>query len=458
MSRMKRSVLVFGLVLLVAVGANVVSARSSAQIDLSENQRFSLSAETRAVVRAVNQPTRITAFMFERGGVARDARFLLDRYKELNDRIDYRIVDPDEKPAEARRYNISGYSTVVVEIGDRRADAPDVSEIQVSSAILRALRGETKTVCALTGHGEPAVDDETGRGLSKMHDLLSTNGYALRGIDLTSGGAVPSECAVVLEIGPTVAVGAAEMATLVDYAQRQGRLFVLGDSGLDSDADLNPLLEPWGITISPVLTLDPDRAVQQDPFGIIVESFPTTNPIVRGIPSLELTLATGLLTESDASRGLTVSNLAQTSDTGVLDIDRSLTPTAPDIDGPITLAAAADLSKVTGSTIERTRVVAVANSHWITNDFLDHLGNRRLLVNSMLWLTEEEQLLTVAAATPLPRELPWTNERERYVVAVAVVGVPGGIVALGVVQWWIGRRVRPATRADRRATDRKRRR
>src|SRR5207237_6394812 len=123
--------------------------------------------------------------------------------------------------------------------------------IQVSSASLRALRGETKTVCALTGHGEPAIDDETGRGLSKMHDLLATNGYALRSVDLTGGGSVPSECAVVLEIGPTVAVGTAEMATLVDYAQRQGRLFVLGDSGLDSDADLNPLLEPWGITISP---------------------------------------------------------------------------------------------------------------------------------------------------------------------------------------------------------------
>jgi ABC-type uncharacterized transport system involved in gliding motility auxiliary subunit len=455
---MRRSVLALCLLAAAAVAVNAWVAHSTAQVDLSASQRFSLTKETRDVVRAVDKPLRITVFMFERGGVARDARFLLDRYKEINDRIDYRVVDPDEKPAEARRYNVSGYSTVIVEYDGRRSDAPAVSEIQVSSAILRVLRGETKTVCVVRGHGEPALDDESDRGITKLRDLLATNGYDPTPIDLTSGGGVPAACAVVLEIGPTVALNPTEVSALVDYGTRQGRLLVLGDSGLDSDADLNPLLEPFGISISRVIVLDPERAVQSDPFGIVVQSFPSTNPIVRGIPSFELTLATGLLTHSNEAAGLTVSKLAQTSDSGVLDSDTSLSPSAPDIAGPITVAAAADSSRVSGSVIERTRVVAVGNSHWVTNEFIDHLGNRRLLVNSMLWLTEEEQLLTVAASTPLPRELPWTNERQRTVVAVTILGVPGIVVGVGVLQWAIGRRLRPATRAARRTSDRKRRR
>ncbi|MEY2571698.1 MAG: gliding motility-associatede transport system auxiliary component [Acidimicrobiaceae bacterium] len=442
-----------GLVVLVVVGVNVAAARSSTQADLSADSRFTLSAETRQVVASVHTPLRISAFVFEQGGVSRDAQFLLDRYHELNDDITYRIVDPDEKPAEAKRYNISGYSTVVVEYEGRRADAPEVSEIQVSSAILRVLRGDTKPVCFVSGHGEPSLDDESQKGLTKVRDLLTTNGYAPRAIDLTTGGgSVPQDCVVVLEVGPTVALTPTEQQALVDYGRRQGRLLVLGDSGLDSDADLNPVLEPWGISISNALVLDPARGVQQDPFGIIVQSFPSANPIVRNIPSIELTLATGLLTTSDEGNGLTVSNLAATSSSGYLDADQSISKTAPDIAGPIVVAAAADQSRVAGSTtIERTRVVAVANSHWLTNEFVDDLGNRRLLVNSMLWLTEAEQLLTVGAAPPQPRALPWTNEREHAVVAVAVVGVPGAVVAVGVLQWMGGRRRRrPASRKRRR--------
>lgn len=430
---------------LAAIAAlNVVATRSTAQVDLSANRRFSLSAETKQVVREVRAPLRITAFVYSRGGVARDVSFLLQRYRELNSNISYRIVDPDERPAEAQRYKISGYSTVVVEYAGRRADAPEVSEIQVSSAILRVLRGGTKTVCVLQGHGEPTLDDTTSKGLSDLRYLLANNGYTPKPLDLTAGSPVPQDCAVLLVVGPTVPLKPSEVAAINDYAKRQGRLMVLGDSALDSDADLNPILEPWGISISRVIALDPQRSVEQDPLGIVVQSFPSANPIVRSVPSLELLLPTGLLTKSDPANGLTVSNLAATSNAGYLDADANFKRTPPDIAGPIVLAAAADQSRVVGSTIERTRVVAVANSHFISNAFLDRLGNKRLVVNSMLWLTEAEQLLTVGAATPRPRDLPWTSERQQVVVAVTVVMVPGAVLGLGVLQWWLGRRLRPA--------------
>jgi ABC-2 type transport system permease protein len=452
----------------VVVAMNVVVARSSAQVDLSADRRFTLAADTRDVVRSVAAPMKITAFLYERGGDARDARFLLERYHELNDRIDYDVIDPDERPGEARRYGISGYSTVVVEYQGRRVDAPEVSELQLSSAILRAVRGTTRTACALTGHGEQRFDDDGKSGLSSLRDLLTDNGYTIAPVDLTGGGAVPASCQVVLELGPTVPLRDAEVAAVRTYAANAGRLLVFGDTQLDSDADLNPLVEPWGISISNAVLLDPDRSVQGDPFGIVVQDFPTTNPIVRGVPSIQLTLATGLLGQSDEANGLTVSTLAQTSKAGFLDADGNFSPSSPDIGGPIPVAVAADASKVEssgetrvggdGARIVRTRVVAVGNSHFVENEFLGSLGNRRFVVNAMGWLAEDEQLLTVSTAPPQPRELPWTAERQRTVVAVAVIGVPSAVVALGVVVLVVGRRVRPATRSARRAQDRKKRR
>lgn len=450
MTRLARWLLAVGALAAIAA-VNFAAARSTAQVDLSANRRFSLSAETRQVVREVRAPLQIRAFVYSRGGVARDVAFLLERYRELNSEIAYEIVDPDERPAEAQRYRISGYSTVVVEYAGRRADAPEVSEIQVSSAILRVLRGGTKTVCLLQGHGEPALEDTTSKGLSDLRDLLVNNGYAPRPVDLTAGAPVPQDCAALLVIGPTVPLKPSEITAINDYGNRQGRLLVLGDSALDSDADLNPILEPWGISISQAITLDPQRSVEQDPLGVVVQSFPSANPIVRSVPSLELLLPSGLLTRSDAANGLTVSKLAATSNAGYLDADANFKRSPADIAGPIVLAAAADRSRVAGATIERTRVVAVANSHFISNAFLDRLGNKRLIVNSMLWLSEAEQLLTVGAATPRPRDLPWTSERQQVVVAVTVVMVPGALLGLGVLQWWLGRRLRPAASRAKRA-------
>lgn len=448
----RRRALAAGLVAVaLVVAVNALAARSTAQVDLSASRRFSLTTETRDLVKAVVRPLRITAFIYERGGAARDARFLLDRYRELNDRIDYRLIDPDEKPAEAKRYAVSSYSTVVVEYDGRRADAPEVSEVQVSSAILRAMRGDRQRLCAITGHGEPRFDDDGPGGLSTLAQLLDDNGFEVGTIDLTGGGAVPEGCRAVLLLGPAVALAPAEVSALQAYAAKQGRLLVLGNSGLDSDADLNPLLEPWGISISQAIVLDPQRSVQQDPFGLVVQRFPTTNPIVRAVPSLQLTLATGLLAQSDESKGLTVSTLATTSDAGYLDADQSLTKTAADIRGPILVAAAADASRVSGpSTIERTRVVAVGNSHFATNEFIDDLGNRRFLLSALLWLTEQEQLLTVGAAPPQPRQLPWTNERQATVVAVAVIGVPGAVLGVGAAQWLVAKRGRERGRRRRR--------
>ncbi len=448
--RWRRGAAVLAGVVALVVVANVAAARSTSQVDLSANSRFTLSAETRQVAKAVTGPMKVTAFLYGKGGEASDARFLLDRYHELNDHISYSVVDPDESPSVAKRYGISGYSTVVVEYQGRRVDVPDVSESQVSSAILRALRGTTHSACALSGHGEPRFDDDGPAGLSHLSDLLATNGYKVTPLDLTSGAPVPSSCDLVLEVGPTVALTPAEINALVTYGHAAGRLLVLGNSGLDTDADLNPILNPWGISISQGLVIDPDRSVQGDPFGIVVQDFPSTNPVVQGVPSMELTLATGLLGQSDEGHGLTVSHLAQTSSSGYLDADGSVTKTPPDIAGPVLLAVAADDSAVEssgetrvagdGARIVRTRIVAVGNSHFAENEFLDSFGNRRFLVNAMGWLAEEEQLLTVSTSPPQPRQLAWTAEHKRTVVAATMVAMPLCFLGLGVAQWARGRR------------------
>lgn len=453
---MRRRLVAGAAIALVLIAANVAAASTRAQVDLSANRRFSLSPETRAVVKAVRHELKVTAFLNDTGGSARDARFLLARFHELNRHIDYDIVDPDARPSEARRFGITSYATVVVQYQGRRADAPQVSEPDLATAILRLLRARTPTVCVTTGHGEASLDDDGPSGLSKVATLLEQNAYKAATVDLARGGDVPAECEVVWVAGPRVAFTPAETDALVRYEKAAGKVLVLA-SPL-SEANVNPMLEPYGITFLGGVVADPDRSASVDPTDVVAEDFPTANPVMDGIPRLQLPVTGGFLTQpSDQTPpGLTVSRLAVSSDAAWIEStpDAGFSRDAGDVPGPVVLAAAADDSRIEAGAeqrvggshpgIVRTRIVVTGSAEWPTNQLLDRLGNRRLLVGSLSWLTQEEELLTVATRLPGSRPLPWTAERQRQTLFVTVGLVPGLVVLAGLASFAWRRRRQPA--------------
>ena len=453
---MKRRLFVGAVIAVVLVAVNVAAASTRSQVDLSANRRFSLAPETRAVVKAVRHDLKVTAFMNGTGGSARDARFLLARFHELNRHVRYEIVDPDERPSEARRFGITSYATVVVQYQGRRADAPQVTEPDLATAILRLLRARTPTVCVTTGHGEASLDDDGPSGLSKVATLLEQNAYKAATLDLARGGDVPSSCDVVWVAGPRVAFTPAETDALVRYEKAAGKVLVLA-SPL-SEANVNPLLEPYGITFLGGVVADPDRSASVDPTDVVAEDFPTANPVMDGIPRLQLPVTGGFLTQpsGETPPGLTVSRLAVSSGASWIESnpDAGFSRDAGDVPGPVVLAAAADDSRIEAGAerrvgprtagIVRTRVVVTGSAEWPTNQLLDRLGNRRLLVGSLSWLTQEEELLTVATRLPGSRPLPWTAERQRQTLFVTVGLVPGLVVLAGVASFAWRRRRQPA--------------
>jgi len=445
------SVVVAMVVVAMVVVANVWAYGTGAQADLSADRRFSLTPETREIIGRVDAPLRISVFLNLEGGTARDARFLLARYRERNRRIDYRLVDPDQQPGEARRLGVTTYATVVLEYRGRRVDAPGVDEVEISSAILRLLRGSSPTVCLTTGHGEWTLDDTSRAGVSDLAELFANNAYETREIDLAGRASVPDACDVVALLGPRVPLLPEEVDALGAYATAGGRLLVAA-SPL-STTDPNPLLEPWSVRFVGGLVVDARRSEGLDVSNLIVERFPTTNPVVEGVPRLQFPATGGLLADSEPARGITVSELAATSDAGYIEStpdDGIVFDAGADVPGPVLVAAAVDASRIeeggerrlrTGDAgIVRTRLVVTGNAEWFTNEFLGRLGNRRFMTNALAWLAEEEGVLAAPSRVSTVRPLPWTAERQATVVAVTVVGVPASVLAVGLGVWFVVRR------------------
>jgi ABC-type uncharacterized transport system involved in gliding motility auxiliary subunit len=436
---------IVALLVVAIVAGNWWLSDHDVQIDLSAAGRFSLSSDTRHLIDAVSAPLHVTVFLTTTGSQANDARFLLDRYHELNHRITYQVVDPDADPGVARRFGITSYSTVVLQYRGRRVDAPDAEELSLSTGILEILRGTPTTVCVLTGHGEDDLGDTSSSGFSAVAALLQSNDYAARPLNLTTGTSpvVPSDCAAVLVDGPRDPLAPPEIAAINGYTRGGGRLLVLATPL--SNADPNPILNAWGIHFIGGLVVDPPRAEGTDLSNLIVQDFPSASPLDVGLTTLEMPAPGALATKSDLASGLSVESLAASSGASYVapDPNTSITYAPGDQTGPITIAAAADASQVLpNSTVKRTRVLATGTDIWATNEFLNQLSNRRLLVNGLAWLTERDQLVVATNRPDQPAAVPFTNERQQQVILITIILIPGAIVLFGIGRAVVRKRLR----------------
>ena len=80
--------------------------------DMTPNKKYSLSDQTRKILKELNRDVTIYAFDRERNfGERRD---VLGMYASASNRLKVKYVDPDRQPALAKEYAVRTYGTVVV--------------------------------------------------------------------------------------------------------------------------------------------------------------------------------------------------------------------------------------------------------------------------------------------------------------------------------------------------------
>jgi ABC-type uncharacterized transport system involved in gliding motility auxiliary subunit len=422
----------------VVVAANVLAYRGGGSVDLTENNRLTLSPETKRVVHAVHDTMTIEAFLRPGTGQGADVQALLDRYHDANRRVRVEVTDPDADPGRAQRLGITHYGTAVLRYRERRVDLTTISEPEVTSAMLRLVRGRTPAVCFVSGHGEASLTDESASGASELAALTRRNGFAPKTITLVSGRVDPG-CDVVVIAGPREPFASAEDTAIQTYLRGDGKVMLLADGV--TRANPNTITRPWGIDFLGGVALDRRSNFDNDPSAPVVTDFPTTHQIVDGVPSLLLPAPAGLsIPDTDPRDGLHVTTLARTSGSSFLTDD----PDAPDpqasLPGPVVVAAAADASRVAGTTIHRSRLLVIADTVFANNQLLLTLGNARMFANGLSWLAQEEVLLTVGTKPQGSHPLTMTPEHRDLAFATTAVTMPLAVALTGVVVFVVRRR------------------
>ena len=418
------------------------------QWDLTTERSLTLSDESRAVVARVDDRLTITAFIERTSPLRAQTAALLDRYRDLNKRIAFRLVDPTRSPAEASRLGIDpALGGLHFRMGDRTQTASLASEQDVTSAIARVLRKESPGVCFTQGHGEPDPAGALGEDLGGAAGNLVANGYRVRSINLLAEPSISPECEGLVLANPVVPLTPAAYAAVSEYLSAGGRAMVLTDPA--STADLRSLLEPYGLGITRGLVVEGDDGARLGPdlLTLAVREFRSVNPAVRRLPPILLPGAQGVTAEEDAGAGITADALALSSASSFLEVQPGAGQApgadgfAPkfddgvDVAGPIALVAASDASERVEDRVRRTRIILTGDSDWPTNAFLGEGGNSRLWVQSLDWLTLDEDLVSVTTNLAAFRPLDLSPQRLTLARGVLAGGVPAVFVLAGALVW-----------------------
>ena len=83
-----------------------------------------------------------------------------------------------------------------------------------------------------------------------------------------------------------------------------------------------------------------------------------------------------------------------------------------------------------------TRLVVIGDSDFASNATVGIQGNRDMFLNTVNWLAQQENLISIRAREPEDRRLTLTAFQQRFVFWLSVLLLPAFSLSAGVYTWW----------------------
>ena len=449
----------------ILVAANYLADQYNKTFDATSDQLYSLSDQTQQILGDLEEDVTIYYFdqklNFERPnaqGVS--PRASLTRYENASGRVNVEYVDPDADPATAERMKIRSYGTVMVDLGGQREEASSASEEDITNTLIKLLKGEAKTACVLTGHGEASTSDFEATGFSVAQKSVEDANYGVDEVSLVENPEIPSSCSVLIVPGPDDELFPQEVEILKSYVESGGRLLLLIDH--NRSPELVALAAEWGIEVRDDLVLDTSGigrlfgAQPVVPIAMDYQPHAITDPMTGAGTMPTLYPLTRSVSAGTAPSGWTVDELVETSAgsfaTTAYDADEIAFDSDRDREGPINLVVAASYAVPSGGSEPagegeeeaaepedlEGRVVVVGTSRFARNASLGR-GNLDLFLNMVNWLTSDEDLISIRPKDPANTPMELTQSEMMRLFFGLVLGLPLIIVVAGIRTWWVRR-------------------
>ena len=452
----------FAFVILINYVVSVLIPARHLRHDVTATRFLTLAPQTVQILKNLETDIRANAFFLPNDIRSGQAEDLLNEFSRQSDKFNFRFEDPELNRSLAIKYGVQQYPAIVIEDRDtgiiQAITAP--TEQQIATGILVVTGVKQKKVYILTGHKERSTSRDlvTGELDSEGFDLavegLLRDNYAVQALNLQQIPRVPADAAVVVIAGPRQDLDQQEFEALDSYVRNSGRVIALFDP--DTDQAFVDLVAQWGILLGKDAIVDVASAVAGKPLtpliqranGQYVSSKATgvdiTNQIdvtfYPGVTSVEAALP-----QDEMPPQIRFLPLAMTTPASWLERDVENISPNPDVDrpGPFPVAsvveACATIDAAPVACInpeETTKLVVFGDSDFIKNQFFSSRDNADIFLNSVNYLTDDFDLISIRPKFAPIRELVVTTRERDFIQWSSWLLPPALMVMIGLFVWW----------------------
>jgi len=443
-------------VLGILIAINYIGAKQNKRWDLTASKQFSLSDQTKNVISKLDAPMDILVFAQETEFPT--FRDKLKEYAYLSKNISTEYIDPDKKRTLAQENQVQQYGTIVFKYKGRVERVTSSAEQDITNGIIKVVSGTQKKVYFTQGHGEKDTTSSERDGYASIAAALGRENYTVDKVVLAQTGSVPDDAAVVVVAGPRTDFFPNEIDALKKYLAKSGKLLLEIDPPEKADSppftNLIALAHEWGMQVGNDVVVDASgmgRLIGTDESVPVAANYPqhpitqrfnylTAYPLTRSVVpvtgGVDGHVAQTFIETSPRSWGET--DLKSLMTTGKVAFDEG-----KDVKGPVSIAAAvsaaaaSDAPKIEADAPKsETRVVVIGDSDFASNSVLGIQGNRDMFMNTIGWLSQQENLIAIRPKEADDRRVTMTAAQQTNVVWLSLLVIPAFIFGSGVYTWW----------------------
>ena len=417
-----------GIVILLAF----ITTREHVRADLTQGGLFSLADQTKKVLKDLNKPVNIYAF-YEKAAQT-SAEDMLDEYSYRSRFIHPEFIDPNEKPQIARQYQVTQYNTIVVESGPKTEKITDLSESNLTNAIMKVTRDLDKVIYFTTGHGEVDIESDDAQGYKRYVDGIKKENYLVKTINIAQEKTIPDDCSVLIIASPKADFFQFELDSIGKYIDKGGKLMVLVDP--QWQPTLINFLKKYKIEVGNNLVVDATGLGQLFGMGpeVPLVSHYEKHEIFKEFNTMTFypqACSVSPMKDGDSKVSTTVLFKTSQNSWGETDYkNREVSfDQGKDMKGPVPIAVVATK---TISDKTKAQVLVIGDSDFAKNAYIRNSGNYDLALNIINWLAEEEDMITIRPKEVDDRRVALTQKQSKTIMYITVIGLPLFIIIAGV--------------------------
>lgn len=468
-----KTIILVGIILAFFIVVTIIMQKLElSPIDLTQEKLFTLTQETKDQIKNIDKDINIYFIGYQIG--YQDDENIIDlakQYTKANEKIKVETANATERPDLVEKYGIDTSSKgIIVEAGKKYKvlasndlytydyttyETISVAEEKLTSSIKSVSTEELPKIYFLGGYSSFSLTT----GMQYLNMYLQNEVNEVETLDILTKGKVPEDCNTLVITSPEVDFDDIATTAIIDYINKGGNILWLNAAIAQNKelTNVNKILAMYGINpfeIGIIKETDSSKMVSDSPDlimpeiqyadvtdklynseGVIFINATKINVVDDDTLKTLNTTKTELIKTSSNSYFRT--NFANTSDTPQQGEEKKAYLVGAQFNKTIS-----ETNEQTGETKIESKLIIYGENFFVSDlqllqntqtPIIVYRKNRDLVLNSIAYLSDREEDITVRKATGNVTYTP--TEQENRIILAIITAVPLLIIIIGIIVW-----------------------